>query len=397
MVPWQETIISPPPSHTKKLAHTRRSKIGLHFKGYYIVLCDCQTSDMVRIGFLSRVRPFIWREDIKTIIQSTALWQSDPFQFRLFPGSLSCHKKSLMCPVLMVETERDKIAEGLEFFCHAFDGENPLSPCGIAYPFFTLYQNQLTDEDRLSIIQDSLHHTGEVSLIHLHGLQDVNNLVSLRQNIQVQLRKLLLGIRANLSNHQLFIQVEKEADRESIVCAYHSVDNAVVMANIPFLSQYIRAYLLEKDYDKAFLYQDFSITPLTKTIPIKAGNMQVNSKPIPFEVQEHTSNTLQKMVSPPQKRAQSPSLSQTTPSTLSSSKSFNYCNQPSTKLHPSDSISSPNSETEQRLRTIETRLDNSTARMDNIEDLCRQLKNSTDMISSQLSQLSSDLISTRWR
>jgi hypothetical protein len=166
------------------------------------------------------------------------------------------------------------------------------------------------------------------------------------------------------------------------------------MANIPFLSQYICACLLEKDYEKAFLYPDFSITPLTKTIPIKAGNMQVNSKPIPFEVQEHTSITLQKMVSPPKKRAQSPSLSQTTPSTLSSSKSFNYCNQPSTKLNPSVPISSPHSETEQRLCTIETRLDNSAARMDNIEDLCRQLKNSTDMISSQLSQLSFDLIST---
>jgi len=271
----------------------------LTLQGYYIVLCDCQTSDMVRIGFLSRVRPFVWREDMRTLIQSTALWQSNPFQFRLYPGSLSCHKKGIICPVLMVETERDKIAEGLEFFCHAFDGENPLSPCGIAYPFFTLYQNQLSDEDRLSIIQDSLHHTGEVSLIHLDGLQDVNNLVILWQHIQVQLRKLLLGLRVNQSNHQLFLQVEKEADPESIVCAYHSVDNAMIMANLPFLSQYIHACILESDYEKAFLYPDFSITPLTKTIPIKAGNMHVNSKPIPFEVQEHTSITLQKMVSPP--------------------------------------------------------------------------------------------------
>jgi hypothetical protein len=30
----------------------------------------------------------------------------------------------------MVETEREKVEAGLEFFRHAFDGENPLSPCG---------------------------------------------------------------------------------------------------------------------------------------------------------------------------------------------------------------------------------------------------------------------------
>jgi hypothetical protein len=213
----------------------------LTLQGYYIVLCDCQTSNMLRIGFLSRVRPFVWREDMRTLIKSTALWQSDSFQLWLYPGSLSCNEKGLMCPVLMVETERDKVEEVLEFFWHAFDGENPLPPCGISHPFFTLYQNQLSVEDRLSIVQDSLHHIGEVSLIHLHGLQDINNLVTLWQSIQVQLRKLLLGLRANQSNHHLFLQVEKEAEPESIVCAYHSVDSAVVMANLPFLLQYICA------------------------------------------------------------------------------------------------------------------------------------------------------------
>jgi hypothetical protein len=65
----------------------------LTLQGYYMVLCDCQTSDMVRIGFLSRVRPFVWREDLRNIIKNTALWKSDPFQFRLYPGSLSCNKK----------------------------------------------------------------------------------------------------------------------------------------------------------------------------------------------------------------------------------------------------------------------------------------------------------------
>jgi len=351
-----------------------------------MVLCDCQTSDMVRIGFLSRVRPFVWREDLRNIIKNTALWKSDPFQFRLYPGSLSCNKKGVMSPVMMVEAERGKVHIGIEFFCHAFDGDNPLSPCGIAYPFFTLYQNQLTDSERESIIQDSLHHITEVDLIHLHGFQDLDTLVTLKQNIKVQLRKLLLGLRAHHSNNHLFIQVERKADPDSVVCAFYSVDRATVMANLPYVSQYIRACLIEEDYEKVFIYKDYTITPLTKTIPIKVGSMQFSSKPIPMEVQEHKSILLQKMIFPPQKRASSPSFSQTTTSTLSSSRSFAS----STPTHAA-THSAHTTETEQRFRHIETQIAQSATRMDNIENLCLQLKSSTDMISNQLSQLTSDL------
>jgi hypothetical protein len=148
----------------------------------------------------------VWRKDLKNIIKDTALWKSDPFQFRLYPGSLSCNKKGMTSPVMMVEAEQDKLNIGLDFFCHAFDGDNPLSSCGITYPFFTLYQNQLSDSERESIIQDLLHHIGEVNLIHLNGFLDVDVLVTLKQKIKVQLRK---ELHVNQSNNHLFLQVEK--------------------------------------------------------------------------------------------------------------------------------------------------------------------------------------------
>ncbi len=69
------------------------------------------------------------------------------------------------------------------------------------------------------------------------------------------------------------------------------------MANLPYVPQYIRVCLMEEDYEKVFLYEDYTITPLTKTIPIKIGSLQVNSKPIPMEVQEHASFLLQKSCS----------------------------------------------------------------------------------------------------
>jgi hypothetical protein len=149
-------------------------------QGYYMVKCDCQTSDMVKVGFLTRVRPFVWRGDLRNEIKNTALWQSSPFQFHLFPGSLSWNKKGIMAPVMMVEVERDEVSTGLEFF--------PLSSCGLSYLFFTLYQNQLTDLERFDIIRDANHHIGEVDLLHLHGFQEIDSLVALKQGVKVQLR-----------------------------------------------------------------------------------------------------------------------------------------------------------------------------------------------------------------
>jgi hypothetical protein len=43
----------------------------LQLHGYYMVKCECQSSDMVKIGFLSRVRPFLWREDLRDMIKDS--------------------------------------------------------------------------------------------------------------------------------------------------------------------------------------------------------------------------------------------------------------------------------------------------------------------------------------
>jgi hypothetical protein len=132
----------------------------LHAHGYYLVLSECQSSDMLKIGFLTRVRPFTWREDLRDMIKNSLEWRENPFQFRLFFGSSSSNKKGVMAPVLMVEVERDNVSSGMDYFCNMFDSENPLSPCGIPYLFFSLYQNSLSDSERINIIQDTKHHVG---------------------------------------------------------------------------------------------------------------------------------------------------------------------------------------------------------------------------------------------
>jgi hypothetical protein len=265
----------------------------MNLNGYYLVLSDCQTSDMVRIGFLSRVCQFTWRNDLRLMIKDTLEWPENPFQFRLYFGSISCNKKGTMAQVLMVEVERDNIAAGMDFFCNMFDGENPLSPCGIPYLFLTLYQNSLSDNERAKIIEDINHHVGDVQLIRLYGLKNIDGYVTLKQNVKVQLRKLLLNLRAPQTSTRLFNQVEKETDLESILCSFDSVMYDTVMGNLQNISLFIQQCAQEIDLPSIFVNQDYSILVPPKAISPKKGFF--TSKTIPLEIQEHTSFALSKM------------------------------------------------------------------------------------------------------
>ncbi len=165
----------------------------LTLQGYYVVLCECQTSDMIKIGFLSQVHPYLWCTDLCDMIKDMDHYQDGPFQFWLFPGSLSCSKKGTSAPVLMVEVEWEHVLTGLDFLCKSFDGENPLSPCGIPYPFFTLYQNQLSDMEGFKIIQDINLDIGDVDIVHLYGFTDIKTMITLKQSVKIKLCKLLLA------------------------------------------------------------------------------------------------------------------------------------------------------------------------------------------------------------
>jgi hypothetical protein len=214
--------------------------------------------------------------------------------------------------------------------------------------------------------------------------------------VKVQLRKLLLCLRAHQTNYNLVVQVEKEAYLESIICAFNSVDREIIMSNLPHLSLLIRNCIIEEDYDKVSLYENFSITTLTKSIPIKVGKMQVNSKPIPLEVQEHTSQALSKIVLPAHKRASSPSFSVATQSTISTTTTSSTAPPIAPPVHNHNTNiawarNSTTNSTEERFHSIEQRLSSSETRMGHIEALCVQLKNNSDVISSQLAQLSSDM------
>jgi hypothetical protein len=64
-----------------------------HMNGYNIILNSCQTSDMVRIGFLNRVQNFTFRDDLKMRIMQSDQWRANQFHFRLYFDSFSTNVK----------------------------------------------------------------------------------------------------------------------------------------------------------------------------------------------------------------------------------------------------------------------------------------------------------------
>jgi hypothetical protein len=189
-------------------------------------------------------------------------------------------------------------------------------------------------------------------------------------------------------NNMLFVQVERETDPTSIVLAFHSVDQEMVLSNLPRLSAYICQCICESDWPKIFANEDYSITISAKAIPVKKGNYQISSRPIPVEIQEHTSLALSKMVKSSGKRPTSSNSSSSTYSSITSTQPSTQTTNPTASSTPSALVQSA---VEQHFQQLENRLDVSSTRMDNIENLCLQLKSNTDVITQQLNQLATNL------
>jgi len=204
-----------------------------------------------------------------------------------------------MAPVLMVEVERKHVNIGIDFFCNNFAGKNPFSPCGLSYLFLTLYKNQLSDTNWFHIIQDTNIHIGQVKLIHLFELQDIDTTVALKQDIMIWLRKLLLGLCAHQTSQRLFVQVECNSDPNAIVCVYNSVDHDTAMSNIPHLSSFICQCNKEADFGKVFLTQDFSLSFSTKSIPIKKETSKLLISPFLLKSRNTQHKLLARWLSPP--------------------------------------------------------------------------------------------------
>jgi hypothetical protein len=82
--------------------------------GYHMMKSSCQTADMVRIGFLTRIRSFTLRCDFHSFITASPEWRAQPFHFRLYYDAVGA--KGRTAHVLMIDVDRPNIEYGLKFF-----------------------------------------------------------------------------------------------------------------------------------------------------------------------------------------------------------------------------------------------------------------------------------------
>jgi hypothetical protein len=107
---------------------------------YNITLNGCQKTDMVRIGFLTRVKGFAYRDDLKSNIINSNKWKESPFHFRLYFDCFSTNSKGKMSYVTMIDVDHPNIEQGMKFFLEFFDGDLQNSPNSISYMFIPLYR-----------------------------------------------------------------------------------------------------------------------------------------------------------------------------------------------------------------------------------------------------------------
>ncbi len=193
--------------------------------GYNAMLNTCQTSDMVRIGFLNQVRTLTFRDDLSAHIMQCDKWKTSPFHFRLYFDSFSTNTKGSLTYVHMIDVDRPSIELGMEFFQTFFDSNLQNSPNKINYPFFPLYHKNYSDDERKTIIQDNDHYTEGVSVVAVTGLNDLNTIIELNQGIKTIIQHLLLAVPAQgTSTNKLFIQVEEQPTNHWLLCCFNSID-----------------------------------------------------------------------------------------------------------------------------------------------------------------------------
>jgi len=133
--------------------------------GYSIIRSSCQTADMVRIGFLSRVRTFTFRDDLHSFITNIPDWKMSPFHFRIYFDAFVTNNRGKLAHVLMIDVDRPSVKQGMKYFQKHYNGDEGNSPNGILYMFFPLTKKTYDDEERLRIIQDHLYYTDKDSVV----------------------------------------------------------------------------------------------------------------------------------------------------------------------------------------------------------------------------------------
>lgn len=284
----------------------------LMHNGYNVLYNSCQTADMVKIGFLSRVRGFTLREDLQNFIMASDEWKAAPFHFRLYFDAFTAKNKT--AHVLMIDVDRPNIELGIRFFQQWYNGTLTNSPNNLPYMFWPLFKKSYADEERLKIITDNTYHIGMDSVIGLTGLHPIDNLVKLVNGTYTSIRRLLLSVPTTGSTTgQLFVQVERQTANEWLLCCFHQQDTSKVIVRMNTLEDSLKK-CVHPDHLQHLFTSAEGITFTTQVAPLAKGRNRLPRLEVPTYTTEYVTQSMQRLYTPtPKRQATDMTLDTSTP------------------------------------------------------------------------------------
>jgi hypothetical protein len=272
----------------------------LMHNGYNVLYNACQTADMVKIGFLSRVRGFTFRGDLQDYIMASAEWKATPFHFRLYFDAFTAKGKT--AHVLMIDVDRPNIELGIRFFQQWYNGILTNSPNNLPYMFWPLFKKSYSDEERLKIITDNSHHISNDSVIGLTGLQPPDTLVQLVNGTYTSIRLLLLSVPiSGTTTGQLFLQVERQTANKWLLCCFPQQDASKVIMRLGTLEESLKKYVHPDSLCHLFTSSD-GLTFTNQVAPLTKGRNKLPRLEVPAHTADYVTQSMQKLYNPTAKR-----------------------------------------------------------------------------------------------
>lgn len=277
----------------------------LEINRYTIKECPSHEEEMALIGALCFGSEFIYREDLKVAIQAHPEWKFPTLQntpvIQLTRGEFRSSKKSKK--MIFVHAEKSKQNDVACVLTKIYDGTSKAYPNGNMMLFIPLHDNIQYDAPyRQKVIYNHEQFLGDEAAIAIHGLQDLDYGVTLKNQQKITIRLLLRSLPATqgMTRPQLFQLAETNASRNYIIVTYQKGDKELVHSRLFSLENDIRAQLAEGEAGNIFISETDGLwfTPIART----KGGQIIQVKPTSKSNLAHIQHTNSILSSPPKKR-----------------------------------------------------------------------------------------------
>ena len=228
----------------------------LHTAYYQITLAECQTSELVTIGTLIYASYTLCRSNLNSVTKAviSSLDKDSQFEFSLLADNWYCSIRKVND--LFVAVTRDKLKQGMDYFCNMYDGVNTKVPNGVKLFFIPLYQIQLTPEIREQIGQEQRAFQDNEVACFVNGFRDLFTQLTLKDGKRCTLRSLLLRVPNHTSSTRkaLFHGVDRRPESvDWIALKYHRDDAAIFKTKTPGIAFELAQLVLRDDVSKIFV------------------------------------------------------------------------------------------------------------------------------------------------